>query len=84
MYAEITIYNDDGIIKNTKPYVIPSNNIHERAQLEGNYEIVDHEFKFVWTERIPKDPKEIDFLEREHEAFEKGRKVGREEVLCGR
>ena len=75
MYAEITLYDDDGTIKNKKPYVIPASSIYGYTHVIDECKIVDHEFKFVWTERIPRDP-----TERERAAYEKGREAGREEI----
>lgn len=80
MYAEITFYDDNGIQKNDKPYRIPANEIHEHTFMDPHYEMIDYEFKFAWCERIPLDQREIDMLEREHAAYEKGYEEGLESI----
>lgn len=80
MYAEITFYDDDGSQKNDRPFLIPPEKIHEHIDVVDSCEMVEHEFKFTWCERIPKDQKEIDIHNIKREAYEKGYEEGREEV----
>jgi len=83
MYAEVIVYDDNGIQKNDKPYRIPAEKIYEHTVTEPYYEMIDYEFKFVWCERIPLDQREIEMRERERKAYEQGYEKGREDFDIG-
>ena len=48
MYAEITLYNDDGTIKNRRPYVVPASQINVYPSEVNGEKTVEHKFTFVF------------------------------------
>lgn len=81
MYAEITLYDDDGTIKNKRPYVVPAGRIDVfPSDQVGGERTVEYKFTFVLAERIPTDPREIDVLNKIERAYKEGYAEGRESV----
>ena len=78
MYAEITLYNDDGTIKNRRPYVVPASQINVYPSEVNGEKTVEHKFTFVLGERIPTNPREIEVLDKIERAYKEGFAEGRE------
>ena len=84
MYAEITLYDDDGTIKNRKPYVVPANRIDVfPSDQVGGEKTIEYKFTFVLAERIPTDPREIDVLNKIERAYKEGYENGKEDFDMG-
>ena len=80
MYAEITLYDDDGTIKNKRPYVIPAGQIDVFPSEVNGEKTIEYKFIFVLGERIPTNPKEIEMLDKIEKAYKVGFDEGRESV----
>ena len=84
MYAEITLYDDDGTIKNKRPYVVPASQINVYPSEVNGEKTVEHKFTFVLGERIPTNPREIEVLDKIERAYKEGFAEGRESVASRR
>ena len=80
MYAEITLYDDDGTIKNKRPYVIPASRIDVFPSEVNGEKTIEHKFTFILGERIPTNPREIEVLDKIEKAYKVGFDEGRESV----
>ncbi len=84
MYAEITLYDDDGTIKNKRPYVIPSSQIGVFPSEVNGEKTMEYKFTFILGERIPTNPKEIEVLDKIERAYKEGFAEGRESAASRR
>lgn len=83
MYAEITLYDDDGTIKNRRPYVVPTGRIDVFPSEVDGEKTIEYKFTFVLCERIPTNPKEIVVLDKIERAYKEGYEKGREDFDMG-
>lgn len=83
MYAEITLYDDDGTIKNRRPYVVPASRIDVFPSEVNGEKTIEHKFTFVLCERIPTNPREIEVLDKIEKAYKEGYEKGREDFDMG-
>jgi len=80
MYAEITLYDDDGTIKNKRPYVVPASRIDVFPSEDNGDKTVEYKFTFIMGERILTNPREIEVLNKIERAYKEGFAEGRESV----
>ena len=80
MYAEINFYDDDGTIKNRRPYLVPANKIDVLPLEVDGAKTIEYKFTVAFAERIPTNPREIEMLDRMEKAYKQGYNEGAESV----
>ena len=79
MYAEIRIFDDCGRPKTDRPYIVPSTKIDEMRNPSEDSIITQYTFKFMFSERTPKNPCEFEIIDRCQAAYDLGYKRAIEE-----